>query len=1067
MSRYNQILDESSSTGKKLTNFYAEHNIQLRDQNGQLRSFYDVGKDVAGIWNELSDNERKYYLNIQAGANQSQNLAALMRNYGTAVDATSTALNSAGSASRENAKYLDSLEGNLQNLKSAWEDFSRKLVNSDMVKNTLKVLTKLLEFATTDMGMLVIKGALFAGVLRGIGSGVKALSGMGLAENIGQAVAGMEKFVGAGSSLKYIDGGFRLVGKSAASVGGSLSGVGSTMLGLAKSAGIWGAAIAAVGIAVGVTLGTYGKYVAKHDKFLKGEKEAIKAAKEYKRAQEEVQKTEQRVSEIKSEISTLEAKKSNGNLSVVEKDRLKVLQQQLKVQERQLEIQRETERVKFEKSQNKLGKKGLTSDDFARHAGQTSEEVWSDYGVNNKTDRAVYMYNKSLETTIELKEKAAKAQKKYDKMVSEGASNEDLEKQQKRVTKANNKYTESLGEQSDRIGALLKEKQKYIDTYGSEKNIPKNLKTSYKNLNKVLDDYSELSGLSTDEMIKGSKAILKYGKGAGKFVKEANGINKVNFDGFSSAMTNAGHSAEETLWFLKQIGEEDPTAEVTIDGVDYAIKDLKILNGELQTTEGKKVKTSVTVNNQASDKLKGLGGNTDLGTATKKVKVSGYDSSLKKLQKLRDKNDLGTAKKTIITEHKTIRKAGGTKNFYAKGTDNAVSGNATVNEQGFEIIRDAVTGAMRIANGGLRGDTFIGRGDAVYTHGQSMRMLQKAGMTQADLLQGKSGDIPVIGVSKLEGFKKGKAGSKVKKQYESALATLEYQKDFYNWTDAEWKQKYTALWNKYKGKLGTGSQYARDYNLEMADINRGYAQKAIDDTKELFDNQQKTYAEMTKIVNDYYKSGKINAEEYADYMKEINEQMVSNTRSNYSNQWDYLSQYIQRQIDLEEKENSVLEAKSDLLTAQTQKVKVYREGQGFVYEADAQAVREAQSTLSEYTSVWEEIQNLMDDVEAQVNLKNASVLAGNPLVEAVLGAGNNIASWKSIIGLIGSNMGAYELGEELGIIDPSKITEATTINGQTFNINKIDLPNVVDANEFVSQLQGLATQAIQSSNTRG
>jgi hypothetical protein len=66
-SRFNQIADETSSTGKKLTAWYQEHNIAIRDQNGQLRSFFEVGKDVSKIWNQLSDDERRYYLNTQAG----------------------------------------------------------------------------------------------------------------------------------------------------------------------------------------------------------------------------------------------------------------------------------------------------------------------------------------------------------------------------------------------------------------------------------------------------------------------------------------------------------------------------------------------------------------------------------------------------------------------------------------------------------------------------------------------------------------------------------------------------------------------------------------------------------------------------------------------------------------------------------------------------------------------------------------------------------------------------------------------------------------------------------------
>lgn len=66
-SRLNQTVDESSSTGQALTKWYKEHNIALLDQDGQLRSLYDVLTDVAKIWPTLTTNEKDYYLNQQAG----------------------------------------------------------------------------------------------------------------------------------------------------------------------------------------------------------------------------------------------------------------------------------------------------------------------------------------------------------------------------------------------------------------------------------------------------------------------------------------------------------------------------------------------------------------------------------------------------------------------------------------------------------------------------------------------------------------------------------------------------------------------------------------------------------------------------------------------------------------------------------------------------------------------------------------------------------------------------------------------------------------------------------------
>lgn len=66
-SRYNQLVDESSDTGKALSEWYEKHNIAIYDQAGQLRTLYSVLGDVAKIWPDLTKNERAYYLNQQAG----------------------------------------------------------------------------------------------------------------------------------------------------------------------------------------------------------------------------------------------------------------------------------------------------------------------------------------------------------------------------------------------------------------------------------------------------------------------------------------------------------------------------------------------------------------------------------------------------------------------------------------------------------------------------------------------------------------------------------------------------------------------------------------------------------------------------------------------------------------------------------------------------------------------------------------------------------------------------------------------------------------------------------------
>ena len=160
-SRFNQIIDETSSTGQKLTDFYNKHGIAIKDQNGQLRNLYDVLKDTADIWDTLDENEQKYFLNIQAGANQTRNLAALMENFGVAVDATATAMNSAGSAAEENGRVMESLQKKIDNLRAAWENFSTNTITKDFIGNIIDAGTQLLTFANTDLGQATVKALLF------------------------------------------------------------------------------------------------------------------------------------------------------------------------------------------------------------------------------------------------------------------------------------------------------------------------------------------------------------------------------------------------------------------------------------------------------------------------------------------------------------------------------------------------------------------------------------------------------------------------------------------------------------------------------------------------------------------------------------------------------------------------------------------------------------------------------------------------------------------------------------------------------------------------------------------
>ena len=75
IARLTQTLDSSSSTGNKLKAIYSELGISLTDSEGQLRSTYDILKDLADQWENLDSNTQQYIALTSAGSNQVKLLA--------------------------------------------------------------------------------------------------------------------------------------------------------------------------------------------------------------------------------------------------------------------------------------------------------------------------------------------------------------------------------------------------------------------------------------------------------------------------------------------------------------------------------------------------------------------------------------------------------------------------------------------------------------------------------------------------------------------------------------------------------------------------------------------------------------------------------------------------------------------------------------------------------------------------------------------------------------------------------------------------------------------------------
>lgn len=269
------IASNTAKAGDEL----AKYGIAVYDAEGNFRSTYDILKDLSKIWGTMSDVERQALgETLSGGVNQYKVLAAVMGNFQTAIDATTTAYESSGSAAEENSRYMESLEAKTTALKATFEDFSNNVINSDFVGRLLDVANGFLKLANTDLGRFVTQVGLISGVGLGLSQLVKI-------SNIGSLI---EQFSNFGAVLS-------LVAEGAGSFGAAMSAAG----------GFSAIALPTIAAVAAAVLG-----LVEVIKLIKGavdeaNKSIEELNEEYKQTQDEIDATTKKLDEYKQKLQEL------------------------------------------------------------------------------------------------------------------------------------------------------------------------------------------------------------------------------------------------------------------------------------------------------------------------------------------------------------------------------------------------------------------------------------------------------------------------------------------------------------------------------------------------------------------------------------------------------------------------------------------------------------------------------------------------------------------------------------------------------------------------------------------
>ena len=516
-----QVLDESSSNGKKITEIFDSLGISMYDLNtGQMLSTYELLLKLSEKWDTLDSNTQKYIATTLAGTVQLNNFLALMNNFDHAVSATETALNSAGSAARENSKYMEGLEARTNQLKATFQDFSNNVLSSEFLGGLLSLANGFLQLMNTPVGAFVTQVVLFTGAGWGL---VKLFKAMNIVPviiaSLGNAFTGI-KFAIEGTAL---------------AMKGLVPVTTATTLAMRAAVPI----IGAVTIAVGA--------------FIKFAKWAIDVSKEQTvTLEEQIEIVDGLRSKIKSLNSEYESLTNQGDLSEADNARLKLLEAEIEANEKIL--QQEEKKLYYQQfgegSKETVKVDGDTTPASNYLTGTTSYTGGTAYGAAQQAPSTTTEEETKTTTGLDrLREEVVEFKKIQEQIADIEAQMDtatgdeliELNEKYSELTTNSKEYFDSISEQANSLSAF--------------ENIPEEAQSLLNYITLTFSGMADKAEESTDDI---SAEFKSMSESVAESVSELDGLSDA-FDTLTGAVdeyNENGSISLDTLSSLVELGDD-------------------------------------------------------------------------------------------------------------------------------------------------------------------------------------------------------------------------------------------------------------------------------------------------------------------------------------------------------------------------------------------------------------------------------------------------------------------------------------------------------------------------------
>jgi TP901 family phage tail tape measure protein len=977
--------------------------ISLLDEQGQIKSTYEIFSELAEIFPKLDKNTQTYYASLIGGKTQVDVVTAILKNFETALNATDTAINSVGSAMEENEKYMDSIQGKIAALNSEFQKFWTEGISSNSVKRIVEFGTGILKLVN-DLGGLPT-------ILTAVVGIIATLKGYSLVNYITKITKSITSTIGVIKGLQAE--GFTLI---------------NVFNGMTSAATKFQIAAGALTLIITATVGIMASLKQKQEE---ARNAALQAGEAFNSQAQDLNNLLEKYNDIwDSEDSEGEKAKQLAELREtlatqygLEKDALDNLNGSREAGNKLLndEIQKRAESTYAQYlSEIQKAQEYLTRTDFSVTLPITIDENTFKDETRNKINQIFGEMAVEFDNGV---------------IAFQGGSEKLKNAMEQAII-----YLSKLKEPTENESLLLASLQHDLTKVAE----------GYNDNTEVIQKYAEVIARNTPEVTKFINGQYETKEAMEEAKKVA--LNSVGpFKEIKTAIENLANTA-----FPEFIVSQEETTTGTHNQKDEAgelAKTLKELSGELSGVQG------------AYDTLSEVAKEyNETGSLTATTLANLLKLNPEYLQALSMENGqliVNTdmlnqmAQGYVTSAYKALTGVTGISAF-----GNALEGTATAGEAAAQRIAEAgnaaITAGQKAFEGAKGFESLIGsiaafagtlkagisgdKGDGTRDYGHGFDS-QVAAYQENERKKFYEDLIAKMHIDTSGGSKKGgggggkdsaekaakEAAKAYKEEFEKRISEIKFKFDMGDVTElGYWKEvdkivqefyanneAYTEEYRDWTAKIQKGmvSGTKANYNLERDALEHKLAMDLI--------SEEEFYKELEKLRQEYYAQDPIYAAEseaieeeiYAFKKKKIKDlaeerkrqrkkewdeetDWLNEQKSRYETAFNYIDSLAQKEIDALEEQKQAIEDKYNaeidkinetndalndeialqekleaLAKAQNKKVRIYREGQGFVYENDQSAVDEAKAALTQYQKEQDtkkEIKRLEDIRDATI-----------------------------------------------------------------------------------------------------